>query len=120
MMTDAVSWLVEATIKAGKADDLKTMFGETSRLSMAGEPKTLNYEWAISEDGTIAHLREHYADSDAAQKHLTAFNAHFADRFMALVDAVNIYVYGNPSPALRQELASSKPVYMPDSGGFAR
>ncbi|MCP4327075.1 MAG: antibiotic biosynthesis monooxygenase [Alphaproteobacteria bacterium] len=119
-MTSEVSWLLEMAIKDGQLENLKDLIPEMSGRAEAREPGTLAYEWTISEDGSTGHLYERYADSDAALTHIASFNEHFAERFMATVDSLRVWVYGNPSAALEREMAVMDPLYMRDAGGFTR
>jgi quinol monooxygenase YgiN len=116
----SVSWVFRVSLREGRVEDLKDLVQEMSAANKAGEPETLAFEWTISEDQKTAEVRERYANSEAALRHLASFNQNFADRLMALVEPAGMTVYGNPSPALKKELAGSEPVYMHGIGGFAR
>lgn len=119
-MTVTVGWFIQAEIRTGKLDALKDLISEMCTRSRDNEPGTLAYEWSISADGTTGHLYERYADSDAALAHLASFGEHFAERFMPLVGALRMSVYGTPSEALSQELSDMEPVYFEKVDGFAR
>jgi len=115
-----VFWTFGVAIKNGKLGALKALIREMSDAAQTSEPGTLIYEWTISGDEKSAEVHERYADSDAALRHLASFNANFADRLMALVQPTGMTIYGNPSAALRKELAGAKPVYQDVIGGFTR
>lgn len=119
-MSSEVSWMYAVTIKAGQVDALRGLIAEMASRAEANEPGTLEYHWTISEDGTTGHLRERYESSEAALTHLASFNANFADRLMPLLDSAQMFVNGDPSPALRQEIAGAQPTYMVEAGGFIR
>jgi quinol monooxygenase YgiN len=113
-------WTFESTVKDGELDKLKDLVREMAQKAEANEPGTLRFEWTVADDGKSAQVHERYADSEAALKHLASFNANFADRLMALVEPAGMTVYGDPSPELKDKLASADPVYMDVIGGFAR
>jgi hypothetical protein len=82
--------------------------------------RSLNYEWAISDDRQICHVYERFQDSAAAMTHLERFNANFAARFSETVKLARFVVYGTPSALVKDALAGASPVYMAPFGGFRR
>ena len=88
--------------------------------STRAEPGTLMYEWSISEDGSVIHGYERFADSGGAVAHLSAFGEKFAQRFLAAVDPTRLSVYGTPSEEAKKALGALGPVYLAPLGGFAR
>ena len=84
------------------------------------EPGTTGYEWFLSADGTTCHIREEYADSDAAGTHLANFGANFAERFLACFTPTAFYVYGDPSAEVRTVLDGFGAHYLGTFGGFSR
>lgn len=115
-----ISWVFSVTIKDGKEEDLKVLIGEMAKQAEATEPGTLQYRWMISDDGTSGQVHERYRNSEMALTHLASFNENFAERLMRLVDPTGMVVYGNPSMALKKELAGVGPVFMQRAGGFTR
>jgi len=115
-----VSWLYEVTIRPDGLHALRALIGEMADQAETNEPGTLTYHWTISEDGTTGHVHERYLNSEAALTHLASFNENFAARLTPLVGSAQMFVNGNPSTALRQEIASAQPTYMEDAGGFVR
>jgi quinol monooxygenase YgiN len=85
-----------------------------------GEPGALDYQWSTSADGTVCHIYERYADSQAAMAHLANFGARFAERFMTVLAPIRFVVYGNPSLEVQEALAAFGPTYMRSVGGFSR
>jgi quinol monooxygenase YgiN len=116
----SVFWIFEVSVKEGQTSALKELVREMSEASFANEPETLIYQWTISEDGTTAQVHERYASSEAALRHLDSFNRNYADRLMDLVEPTGMTVYGDPSEALKDQLAGAGPEYMQVIGGFAR
>lgn len=98
------------------ARDLMPEMVEATR----GEPGTLGYEWFLSGDGTLCHVYERYADSDAALAHLGTFGTKFAERFLQCFEPTALYVYGEPSDEVRTALDGFGPVYLGTFGGFSR
>ena len=121
MPVDAeISWLYEVTITPGKLDDLHALIAEMASHAEANEPGTLTYHWTISQDGTIGHIHERYANAEAALAHLASYNSQFAARLTPLVSSARMFVNGDPGAEVRQQIAGAQPIYMEDAGGFAR
>ena len=118
-MSDQVAWLLEFEVKDGKDTELSAVMQDMVAATR-NEPKTLNYEWSRSEDGTTYHIYERYADSDAVLSHLQGFGENFAERFLAAITPTRFTVYGNPNEAARDVLSGLNPTYMADAAGFAR
>ena len=68
-MSDTVSWNVHMSVREGQLNDARELMTEMVE-STRGEVGTLGYEWFLGADGTVCHLNERYADSDAAMVHL--------------------------------------------------
>jgi quinol monooxygenase YgiN len=117
--TDHVSWLLELKLESGALNDWRELMQEMV-ASTLDEPRTLDYEWSISEDGTICHVWERYADSDATMVHIRTFGDKFARRFTQLSTVTRLVVFGNPSDLVKEGLASFNPVYLRPLGGFSR
>lgn len=117
-MSAEVSWVLEMNIKPGELENWTALMGEMVAATEANEPGTLAYQWFI--DGSTCHIYERYVDSDAVMVHLGAFGASFADRFMGAADPSLMFIYGDPSPAVREALAGMQPRYLGVFGGFAR
>jgi quinol monooxygenase YgiN len=115
-----VHWLYQVTVKDGQLQNLKDLIVEMVANTEASEPETLAYSWVVSDDGTIGEVHERYANSEAALAHLATFNRDFAARLGTMVDLRSQLVYGNPSAALKQAIAGSKPVYFNPVAGFQR
>ncbi|MEM7442616.1 MAG: antibiotic biosynthesis monooxygenase [Pseudomonadota bacterium] len=115
-----ISWQYQVEIVSGKLDDLHALIAEMAAHAEANEPGTLTYHWTISEDGTIGHIQERYADAEAALAHLASYNSQFADRLAPLVSSATMFVNGDPGAEVRQQIAGANPIYMQDAGGFVR
>ncbi len=119
-MSDAVSWVLELSVKDGQLDAFKALAQEMTAATQADEPGATHYEWFIDADGKTVHVYERYADSAAIMVHLGAFGAKFAERFLACVDPTRLTVYGDPSAEVRDALAGFGAAYMTQFAGFAR
>lgn len=118
-MSEDVYWVMAATVKDGKLDDLKSLIHELVSEKQTSEPGTLNYEWTLSDDEGTCHIYERFADSAAVLAHLAGFPA-FAERFMDALEATGFVVYGDPTAEVREALAPFGAVFMTPVGGFAR
>ena len=118
-MSEPVYFLLEVEIKPGEMDKFKALVNEMVKAAQ-NEPKTLNYEWNLSEDGKTCHVYERYADSEALLVHFGSFGKNFAERFLSVVNPTRLMVYGNPSDEAKEVMGGFGPVYMAPIGGFAR
>jgi quinol monooxygenase YgiN len=118
-MKDHVAWVIELAVKEGQLDTFTALMEEMVEGTSA-EPKTLAYEWYISDDATEVHIFEKYADSEAMILHVNGFLEKWAARFMECVDITRFVVYGDPSPAAREILDSWHARYLGPWGGFSR
>ncbi len=118
-MDKQVSWLVEVEVKPGQLETFKQLVRDMVE-STSPEPGTLSYEWFISDDGTLVHIYERYADSEALLTHFRGFLEKFAERFSASLDLKRFTVYGEPSDEVREALAVLNPIFLGTLGGFVR
>jgi quinol monooxygenase YgiN len=118
-MEGQVSWVIELAVKPGELGSFKELMEEMVE-GTSTEPPTLNYEWHISDDESVVHIYEKYADSDATVAHVNGFLEKWAARFLSCVDVTRFVVYGSPDAAARELLDGFGPTYMAPWGGFAR
>ena len=118
-MKDHVAWVIELALKDGQLDTFRELMNEMVEGTSA-EPRTLAYEWYISEDGGTVHIFEKYADSDAMILHVNGFIANWSGRYMECVDITRFVVYGDPSPDARAILDGWGAKYLGTWGGFSR
>ena len=118
-MSDVVSWMVEVSIKSGQLDNFKALVEELVQWSQE-DPKTLAYEWFLSEDNGSCHIYERYADSAATMTHLGTFGEKFAERFMNVVNFTRFTVYGAPNDEVKGVLSGFGANFMGQLNGFAR
>jgi quinol monooxygenase YgiN len=118
-MSSEVFWLYEVAVRPGRGDALLDLMAELV-LSARAESGTLTYQWAIDEDGTIAHIYERYADSPSTLAHLAVFRERFAHRFLDAVDPTRLILYSAPGDEIKQALAALQPVFMSPLAGFDR
>ena len=118
-MSDTVSWNVHMSVREGQLNDARELMTEMVE-STRGEAGTLGYEWFLGAGGTVCHLNERYADSDAAMVHLGTFGTKFAERFLECLEPTGLHVYGEPSDEVRAVLDNFGAVYLGTFGGFSR
>jgi quinol monooxygenase YgiN len=113
-----IYWLLAVKIHPGQLDAFKAI---SARLveSTRNEPETLNYEWTLSEDGTVCHIYERYKKSDAIALHIEHNGALVGELFQ-LLTPISFVIYGSPEANVRAMLADLKPVYMTPLDGFSR
>jgi len=119
-MSAAVSWLLELNVNLGRETEFRSLMEEMVASAQANEPGTLLYEWHSNVDGTLCHLHERYADSEAALAHLKTFREKFAARFLEVLAPTRFVVYGEPTDELKEALAGFLPFYTHRGGGFRR
>ncbi len=115
-----VYWVLEAEVKEGKLDDLKSLAAEMIEATRENEPGALHYEFSLNEDETRCHLHERYADSAATLAHLQSFGQNFAPRFMDALNIKRFTVYGNPDETATKALGKLGVLFMTPLGGFVR
>ena len=118
-MSDTVSLNLQLAVREGQLNDARELMPEMVE-STRDEAGTLGYEWFLDAGGTVCHVQERYADSDAAMVHLGSFGAKFAERFLACFEPTALYVYGDPSDEVRAILDGFGAVYLGTFGGFSR
>jgi class 3 adenylate cyclase/quinol monooxygenase YgiN len=115
-----VSWIEELSVKPGRLEEFLALTNSQVAATRR-EPGTLVYERFVSDDGSVVHIYERYADSAAVIAHLSRFESDFRERFYALVDHVSFTVYGAPTPEVRAALgAHGAQSYLRCVEGFAR
>ena len=117
-MSGAISWNLRLDLKAGKADDFRTLVQEQLE-STASEPGTVLYECFINDADTEAQMYERYADSAAALAHLATFYERFMERMMQCANPMGFDVYGEPDQAVKDALSPANPRYFQTLGGVA-
>ncbi|MFO7571095.1 MAG: antibiotic biosynthesis monooxygenase [Gaiellaceae bacterium] len=118
-MKDHVAWVIELALKDGQLGTFEELMKEMVE-GTSEEPRTLAYEWYISEDNGTVHIFEKYADSDAMILHVNGFLEKWARRFMECVDVTGCVAYGDPSPAAREILDGWNAKCLGPWGGFSR
>jgi len=117
-MSNQISWILQVAIHPGKLEDFRAVARDLIAKTEL-ETGTLDYEWNLSEDGTICHIFERYQDADALVTHVESFGA-FAKRFMEACHPTRFHVYGTPTDEVKAALADLGPVYFSPLGGFSR
>jgi quinol monooxygenase YgiN len=118
-MSDHVSWSIHTTVLEGRLEDARALMTEMVESSRA-EAGTIGYEWFLNEAGTECHIKDRYANSEAALLHLGNFGSKFAARFMECFAVTAFFVYGEPDAQVRAAIDGFGPVYFGTWGGFTR
>jgi quinol monooxygenase YgiN len=118
-MSEKISWSLELAIKPGQVDVVRALIPEMVD-STENEPGALIYEWSISDEESVIHSYERYADSEAVLEHLSTFGQKFAERLLAAVDPTRFVVYGSPTDRAREALDTFGALYMRPFAGFTR
>lgn len=116
-IAEQVSWVLEATVKAGAKAELDTVIQDCIKAT-AEDPNAVNYEFYLADE--TLHVFERYTDSAATLAHLAWFGEHMVGRFMAAVDVTKLTVYGSPAADVRAALDAMGAVYLEPFGGFSR
>jgi len=111
-MTDAITWVMEATLPEGKRPELEALMREMTEATRANEPGCGLYDWFIGADGTTCHILESYADDAALMTHIGNFNRLYARRLFSVIRPSKLTVYGTPSDEARAALAPLRPVFL--------
>jgi len=119
-MSEQVYWVFKIGIKEGELENFKALMNEMVAETQANESGALMYEWFISEDGSICHMFEKYADSGAVLTHLRNFGVNFASRLMEVAIPKGMTVYGEPDETARKALLKNGAVILAPLGGFSR
>ena len=93
-------------VKPENVEKLRLLAAEACEVA-ADEPGTLTYDWHYSEEHGSLVLLETYADSAAHLSHMQA-NGHgeLMGSLMALIDSLEFFVLGEPTPEHAEALAS--------------
>src|SRR5512141_746909 len=96
-MNENVYWLLELAVRPGRLHDFRGLMQEMVAAARTNEPGTLNYEWNISDDGSVCHIYVRYANPAAVMLHMAVFGTKFTSRFTELVQITRMVVYGAPN-----------------------
>ena len=119
-MNENVYWVLELAVQPGRLNDFRSLMQDMVAAARDNEPRTLNYEWNISDDGTVCHIYVRYENPAAVMLHMAAFGTKFTRRFMELVQITRLVVYGAPSAEVKAALAPYGAVYLAHFGGFRK
>jgi Antibiotic biosynthesis monooxygenase len=95
------------SISPDAADQFKQVAAE-ALATIRGEPGTLQHDWFFTDDGAQCVVRETYASSDAFLAHLASAGP-LLGRLVELGGGLELEVFGAPSAALYDAIASFQP-----------
>ena len=102
-------------------DEVKEFMRENSSTSVFNctEPKTIRFEWFLSEDEKSATLIEMFEDSDAAKLRLENHSeSHLVKEFPEYFEIKNFIVLGDIKPDMKDKLADWNADLRGNVGGF--
>lgn len=83
------------------------------------EPDTLTYEYVVNEDHTQIHIIERYLMAGVLP-HVEETFAPYAEKFLSLARIEKLFVYGDPTPAIRAKLDGFGAIYFTQLNGFSK
>jgi quinol monooxygenase YgiN len=83
------------------------------------EQDTLTYEYVVNDDHSAVHIIERYRAAGLLP-HVEKTFAPFADTFLSLCKIEKLFVYGEPTAAMRAKLDGFGAVYLRPFDGFTR
>lgn len=116
-MRDEIYWMVTATVRPGKFDELKGVVAPLVAATLA-EEGSLAYDYSVNEDESAIRIFEAYRDSAAVVHHVTATFVQFAEDFGACVDIDGFVVFGTPDSAAKEILDGFGSTYFTPFEGF--
>jgi len=117
-MSQPIRWVLVVEVLPAQLINFKNVVSDLV-ASTEKEPETLGYEFYMSENDTVCHIYERFANSAAIMAHGATFTKH-AERFLAACKPIRFEVYGNPSQEARAAIADLKPTYFLHLAGFTR
>jgi autoinducer 2-degrading protein len=118
-MTEAIYWILEANIKPGKLDALKSLAQAFSESTQKYEQGALIYEWSINESSDTLHIFERFENNEAALIHLANVGPKLPE-LMETVDLQSIKCHGPVSEAFKDACEGMPIRYFEVFSGFAR
>ena len=105
-MSETLHVRATMTVHDGKLNALQQLLAE-ARPAALNNPGLLHYEFYLDAARTRCVSVEAYQNSEAALTHLVSMGE-VVGKLMELVD-IELEIYGDPSPALRDALAALEP-----------
>ncbi|MEO8505912.1 MAG: antibiotic biosynthesis monooxygenase [Acidobacteriota bacterium] len=119
MFDPSFRMVVTFRIQPGKTAAAQEIAREIAGLVEREEPRTFNYEWHVSADGSEFVLTEHYPDSDAYVPHLPRVGP-LLDRLLAIARIDGMLVLGDVDERVHAALAPLGARFLPRFSGFTR
>lgn len=91
-------------IPQGRLEDLEPLAARCLAAVQEKDPGTLRYDWYLDETGTECVVVETYEDSDALLAHFQTVEEPLGEALE--FTTVELELYGEPSPELREALAA--------------
>lgn len=117
-MTENVYWILKAQVQEGNADKVRQLAAKFCDQTQQ-EAGTIAYEWALSEDDSVLHIYERFANAEAALAHIANVGDDLP-HLLALISLDGIECYGAHDDAFRKAVAELPMTYMNTFAGFHR
>ena len=96
-------------IHEGKTDDAKAFAHKCVAAVREREPRTIHYDWYLSQDGRTCLINELFEDSEAALVHLETLSPFIAEGLQ--LGDLKMEILGEPSDQLKEAVAMLNPKY---------
>jgi quinol monooxygenase YgiN len=116
---DRITLVVEFAVKPGLTEAYRDVSGRMRVAVEAGEPRTLQYDWWLSDDGSRGINIESFADSDALAFHMDN-TAPLVGDLLAAADVVRVEVLGQLTDVGRAAIEAAATGYFGLLGGIER
>ena len=113
-MTKEVSMLGKLIIKDGKTGLAAPLVSKLSD-DVKTQGNAVRYEYFIA--GNEVHLFEAYPDSDGWERHVDRFLENYADEFLIIFEASQMFAYGRVSQKLKEKIKGFGFSYLNKLGG---
>jgi quinol monooxygenase YgiN len=119
VMKKYIRAIAEVSIPEGKINEFKKLAAEIIDKVVANEPKTLSYEYFLSNDATKCYVVQLYKDSEAVMAHLGNIGD-LAGPLHEVAPLNGLMIFGSPSDELRQALEPVGPKIFEHWNGVTR
>jgi quinol monooxygenase YgiN len=119
-MSDILIVIAENNVNVGQLEPFKALLTEIIDTIQREEPRTLNYECFIAEDGASVTFFERYLDSESCMSHLANLGPRYSARLFECLTPTRLTVYGDPSDAVREIFSAFPTGFRASLGRFAR
>lgn len=117
-MQDEIYSIYHLAVRPENYPTFKTLIEKIVEAT-SNEADTLTYEYVVNADFSKVHIIERYRAAGVLP-HTEQTFAPFADEFLRLSTIEALFVYGNPTPAIKAKLDGFGATYLTPFAGFTR